>query len=206
MVSPDIAVITSPGRWAVPEGMFSVSPSTPTTLALARRRASAAMAPNTAPAPPMSHFISSMPPAGLSERPPLSKHTPLPISATGGASGVAAVPAHDRDPGLARAALGDPEQRPHAELAHRGGAEDLDLEPDLAARACGTPRRSPRARARWRAPRPDRGPGRRRAPRPRRPPRPLWPASGSASRKVRPATSPAGSSSAVFWVWYLSNR
>ena len=63
--------------------MFSVSPSTPTTLALALRPASAFMAPNTAAAPPMSHFISSMPAAGLRERPPESKHTPLPTSATG---------------------------------------------------------------------------------------------------------------------------
>src|SRR5918996_59482 len=67
--------------------MFSVRPSTPTTLTLALRPASAAMAPYTAPAPPMSHFISSMPEAGLIDRPPLSKHTPLPINAIGGRLG-----------------------------------------------------------------------------------------------------------------------
>ena len=37
-------------------------------------------------APPMSFFISSMPDAGLMSRPPVSKVTPLPISATFGAS------------------------------------------------------------------------------------------------------------------------
>jgi hypothetical protein len=31
----------------------------------------------------MSYFMSSMPPAGLIEMPPVSKHTPLPTSATG---------------------------------------------------------------------------------------------------------------------------
>jgi hypothetical protein len=52
-------------------------------LACALRAASSRIAPVTAPAPPMSHFMSSMPPAGLSEMPPVSKQTPLPISATG---------------------------------------------------------------------------------------------------------------------------
>ena len=36
-----------------------------------------------APAPPMSHFMSSMPAAGLIEMPPVSKVTPLPTKATG---------------------------------------------------------------------------------------------------------------------------
>ncbi len=34
-------------------------------------------------APAMSPFMSSMPPAGLIETPPVSKHTPLPMKATG---------------------------------------------------------------------------------------------------------------------------
>ena len=36
-VWPDMVVTTSPGRWALPSGMFSTSPQTPTTLALALR-------------------------------------------------------------------------------------------------------------------------------------------------------------------------
>jgi hypothetical protein len=44
------------------------------------------MAPKTAAAPAMSPFMSSMPAAGLIEMPPVSKHTPLPISASGGRS------------------------------------------------------------------------------------------------------------------------
>ena len=63
--------------------MFSTSPTRPTTFARACRAATARMAPNTAAAPAMSYFISSMPPAGLIEMPPVSKQTPLPTSATG---------------------------------------------------------------------------------------------------------------------------
>ena len=55
----------------------------PTTLAFALRSASAFIAPATAPAPPMSHFIASMPAAGLIEMPPVSKVTPLPTKAIG---------------------------------------------------------------------------------------------------------------------------
>ena len=47
------------------------------------RPASAFMAPVTAAAPPISHFMSSMPGPGLIEMPPESKQTPLPMSATG---------------------------------------------------------------------------------------------------------------------------
>jgi len=39
-----MVVTTSPGRWAVLEGMFSTMPQMPTKLALALRRASAAAA------------------------------------------------------------------------------------------------------------------------------------------------------------------
>ena len=41
---PDMAVMTSPGRWAVPDGMFSARPMTPTTFAFALRAAMACMA------------------------------------------------------------------------------------------------------------------------------------------------------------------
>ena len=53
------------------------------TLALALRLARAIMVPVTAAAPPMSHFMSSMPSAGLIEMPPVSKQTPLPTKARG---------------------------------------------------------------------------------------------------------------------------
>ena len=83
MVWPDMEVTISPGRWAAPDGIFSTSPATPTTLHFALRPASAFIRPMTTPEPPMSHFMSSMPPAGLIEMPPVSKVTPLPIKATG---------------------------------------------------------------------------------------------------------------------------
>ncbi len=76
----------SPGRWAAPSGMFSTRPMAPTTLALALRLASACIRPTTQAAPAMSPFMSSMPAAGLSEMPPESKQTPLPMKATGCAS------------------------------------------------------------------------------------------------------------------------
>ena len=63
--------------------MFSTSPAMPTALTLALRPASAFIRPMTTPAPPMSHFMSSMPPAGLIEMPPVSKVTPLPTKASG---------------------------------------------------------------------------------------------------------------------------
>ena len=62
------------------DGMFSTRPMTPTTLALALREASACMRPTTQAAPAMSPFMSSMPPPGLIEMPPESKHTPLPMN------------------------------------------------------------------------------------------------------------------------------
>ncbi len=86
IVWPFIEVTTSPGRWALPSGMFSTSPQMPMTFALALRPAIASIAPATAPAPPMSHFINSMPAAGLIEMPPVSKVTPFPISAIGASS------------------------------------------------------------------------------------------------------------------------
>jgi len=94
MVWPDIDVTTSPGRCAVPDGMFSTSPAMPTTLARAFRAASACSAPMTAPAPAMSHFISSMPAAGLMEMPPVSKVTPLPTKATGALFFASGAPSH----------------------------------------------------------------------------------------------------------------
>ncbi|CAM5430530.1 hypothetical protein SBADM41S_06581 [Streptomyces badius] len=54
---------TSPGRVALPEGMFSASASQPVTLTFRPRRAAVTTAANTAAAPLMSHFIVSLWPA-----------------------------------------------------------------------------------------------------------------------------------------------
>ncbi|GAV37006.1 hypothetical protein ROTAS13_04696 [Roseomonas sp. TAS13] len=91
-VWPEAVVTTSPGRCAVPEGMFSTSPTMPIASTLALRPASVAMRPATVPAPAMSHFMSSMPPAGLMEMPPVSKVTPLPTKQSGFAGFFAPVP------------------------------------------------------------------------------------------------------------------
>ena len=83
MVCPDIEVTISPGRWALPSGMFSTRPMAPTALTFALRAASACISPTTQAAPPMSPFMSSMLAAPLMEIPPVSKQTPLPTKATG---------------------------------------------------------------------------------------------------------------------------
>ena len=82
-VWPDIVSTTSPGRCAVDDGMFSTSPTTPTALTFALRPARAFISPMTTPEPPISHFMSSMPPAGFIEIPPVSNVTPLPTKAMG---------------------------------------------------------------------------------------------------------------------------
>ena len=79
MVWPDIDVIISPGRTAFPSGIFSTRPTIPTTFALALRAARPAIAPTTAAEPPISPFISHIFAPGLSEMPPVSNVTPLPI-------------------------------------------------------------------------------------------------------------------------------
>jgi hypothetical protein len=82
-VWPDIVVTTSPGREALPPGMFSQVATTPTTLTGAFMPASARSAPSTLPAPDMSNFISSISGAGLSEMPPVSNVMPLPTNTSG---------------------------------------------------------------------------------------------------------------------------
>ena len=62
--------------------MFSVAPTTPSTLTGARSSASAAIASITAAPPHMSNFIPIIPFAGLIDRPPLSNVTALPTSAS----------------------------------------------------------------------------------------------------------------------------
>ncbi len=71
-VLPPYIRSTSPGRVAVPEGMFSASASQPVTLTFRPSRAAVMTAAKTAAAPAMSHFIVSLWPAGLSEMPPES--------------------------------------------------------------------------------------------------------------------------------------
>jgi len=94
MVWPDIEVTMSPGRCALPPGMFSTRPPMPTALTFALRPASAFISPITTPEPAMSHFMSSMPPAGLIEMPPVSKVTPLPTKASGRWSLASGAPFH----------------------------------------------------------------------------------------------------------------
>src|ERR1041385_1387744 len=67
MVCPDIEVTMSPGRWALPSGMFSTRPIAPIAFTLALRPASACINPTTQAAPAMSPFMSSMLPAGSME-------------------------------------------------------------------------------------------------------------------------------------------
>ena len=73
----------SPGRVAVAEGIFSQAGITPITFSGRSISPTACMVPSTDAAPHMSYFISSMPPPGLSEIPPVSKVMPLPTSTTG---------------------------------------------------------------------------------------------------------------------------
>ena len=83
MVWPDIEVTMSPGRLALPPGMFSVAGTMTVRLIGSPMRATAFMVPRTLAAPHMSYFISSISAAGLSEMPPVSKVTPLPTRTIG---------------------------------------------------------------------------------------------------------------------------
>jgi hypothetical protein len=135
MVCPDMEVTMSPGRCALPSGMFSTRPIAPITLTFALRAASACMRPTTQAAPAMSPFMSSMLPAGLIEMPPVSKQTPLPTKAMGLLAGLAAVPAHDDHAAVAFRPLRHAEQRAHAEFRHRlDGRAISTLTPSLRSR------------------------------------------------------------------------
>ncbi len=72
---------TSPGRVASPPSMLSVSGMNPDTLTPGASSGSTDMAPRTAAAPAMSHFMVIMPWPVLMERPPESKVMPLPTRA-----------------------------------------------------------------------------------------------------------------------------
>ncbi len=132
MVWPDIVVTISPGRCALPSGMFSTRPMAPMALTRALRAASACIRPTTQAAPAISPFISSMPPADLMEMPPVSKQTPLPTNATGLSP---FLPPFQRITTMRPSRTEpwrDAEQRAHAELGHRLLVEDLDLNAELA--------------------------------------------------------------------------
>ena len=82
MVLPFIARMMSPGRCAVPDGMFSTAGTTPKTLMRGATAAMAFIAPMTAAPPLMSPFISHMLADGLIEMPPESNVMPFPTMAT----------------------------------------------------------------------------------------------------------------------------
>ncbi len=116
--------------------MFSTSPTRPTASTFALRPASVAIRPITVPAPAMSHFMSSIPPAGLMLMPPVSKVTPLPMNATGFSFAFRrtagnAVPLHHHHAGLVDTALGNSQQRAESQLAHLLRTEDVDLQAEF---------------------------------------------------------------------------
>ena len=87
---PDIAICTSPGFCAFPDGIFSVAQTMPITLTFGFSSAMARMAPIMVAPPAMSYFIFSMPSAGLMEMPPVSKVIPLPTRPSTGFAGAPA--------------------------------------------------------------------------------------------------------------------
>src|SRR6478672_12059946 len=130
MVWPFIVLTMSPGRWALPSGMFSTTPIAPTALTLALRAASVCIRPTTQAAPAMSPFMSSIPAAGLIEMPPVSKVT-LADESNRGVVLLAAIPAHDDDAAVLPRSLPDAQQRVHAELLHRRHVEHFNRDAEL---------------------------------------------------------------------------
>ena len=86
-VLPDALVSTSPGRIALPPGMFSAVGTMPMTRIGAFSSAIARIAQATAAPPAMSSFICSIFSAGLIEMPPVSKVMPLPTRPSTGVAG-----------------------------------------------------------------------------------------------------------------------
>ena len=76
IVFPFMAVMTSPGLTALPEGMFSQRGTSPTTLTGHSSWATAITVATTQAAPPMSPFMADIPAEGLMDIPPVSKVTP----------------------------------------------------------------------------------------------------------------------------------
>ena len=81
-VLPFMALTTSPGRCALPPGMFSTMGATAMRGVSGARRATVRAAAITAAAPDLSCFISSIRSGGLRLIPPESKQTPLPTIAS----------------------------------------------------------------------------------------------------------------------------
>ena len=79
---PPYWVSTSPGRCAVPDGMFSAIGTVAITSIGSRSRAASTTVAITAAAPPMSEVMWCMLAAGLIEMPPVSNVMPLPTRAT----------------------------------------------------------------------------------------------------------------------------
>ena len=74
-----MAVTTSPGLTALPEGMFSQRGTSPTTLTGHSSWVMAITVATTQAAPPMSPFMVPIPAEGLMDIPPVSKVTPIKI-------------------------------------------------------------------------------------------------------------------------------
>ena len=81
-VRPPYIRSTSPGRYAVADGMFSAIGTVAVTATGSSSRAASTVVATTAAAPAMSEVMWSMCAAGLIEMPPVSNVTPLPTSAT----------------------------------------------------------------------------------------------------------------------------
>jgi hypothetical protein len=127
---PVIPVRISPGRKALPSGIFSTQAATPITRRWRPSWVIACMAPITAAAPLMSCFISSMRSAGLMLMPPVSKVIPLPTRTRGAGFGAGGLVFEEDQLCLVGAAAAHGEQDMHAQLAHRLFAEDGALQPD----------------------------------------------------------------------------
>jgi hypothetical protein len=78
----------SPGRKALPETAFSTAGISKCSRTGSRSEATSWAKASACAAPPMSFFMSRIPVAGLMSRPPLSKQTPLPTTATRGCAGL----------------------------------------------------------------------------------------------------------------------
>ena len=79
---PPYCVRTSPGRWAVAEGMFSAIGTVAMTSMGNCWPAASTMVATTAAAPAISEVMWCICAAGLIEMPPVSKVMPLPMRAT----------------------------------------------------------------------------------------------------------------------------
>ena len=132
MVWPDIVVTMSPGRCALPSGMFSTRPMAPTALTLRLARGERMhQADDAGGARHVAlHFLHAA--GGLDRDAAGVEADALADEGDRLVAFLAAVPAHDHHAAGSRRALRDAEQRAHAELGHRLHVEDLDLDAELA--------------------------------------------------------------------------